>query len=431
MKALLVGLGEAGSGWYRRLRSMSGELELAVCDSDANRGKPPQADGLPFYTDLKQAIERERPDFVVNVTPRHAHTTINHMAFDYKLPVLCEKPISGEYEASREIVRRAEEERIPFMIAENYRTFAPLRKLKQLIDEGAVGTLQSLECEFFRKRQKVTLEPNDELEEVIIHHFDLLRFLSGREVSQLYAVKRHVFHIVMELQAGIQASFRCSLHSAGRETGWPGNWRIEGDKGSLTFADGEIELTTADGSRRWEDFSDVQVITPLQEFLNAMAEKRRGETDAKDYLKNQALAHYTRLSLALRRQVDLSPSWDYGPAEIRNFLKAERTSSASHGGEGLVESVRLFTNGDFETPLKFLNYSVLPPGSSIGYHGHREDEEIYVILEGTGTMTVNGTEIRVGPGDVIVNKPWWKHGLVNDGSEPVKALVFEVAKAGK
>ena len=429
MKALLVGMGEAGSGWYRRVRSMHGELELAVSDPEESRREQLQADGIPFYTDAKEAIDREKPDFIINVTPRHVHTAINHLAFDYKLPVLCEKPIAENYGKALEIVKRAEEERIPFMIAENYRTFAPLRKLKQLIETGAVGELQSLECEFFRKRQKVALEPNDELEEVIIHHFDLLRHLSGREVGKLYAVKRHVFHIVMDLQAGIQASFRCSLHSFGRETQWPGDWRIEGTKGSLIFKDGGIELTTPEGVQRWDDFSDVSAPTALQEFLAALAQKRRGETDAKEYLKNQALAHYTRLSLQQGEQVDTSASWGYGPADIRNFLRAERKPSQSHGGRGLVEGARLFGEGDFETPLKFLYYSVLPPGTSIGYHGHREDEEIYIILEGTGLMTMNGTETRVGPGDVIVNKPWWKHGLQNDGTEPIKAIVFEVGKA--
>lgn len=94
----------------------------------------------------------------------------------------------------------------------------------------------------------------------------------------------------------------------------------------------------------------------------------------------------------------------------------------------MVEGARLFGQGDFETPLKFLYYSVLPPGTSIGYHGHREDEEIYIILEGTGLMTINGTETRVVLGDIVVNKPWWKHGLLNDGSEPIRAIVFEVGK---
>lgn len=428
MKALLVGIGEAGSGWYRRIKAQHQDIQLIVSDRDDRKKEELLADGVPFYEDVREAIEQEKPDILINITPRHVHTGINHIAFDYKLPVICEKPIAEDYETAVSIVERAEQECIPFMIAENYRTFAAIRKLKQILDEGAVGELHSMQCDFFRKRQKITLEPNEVLEEVVIHHFDLLRYLTGREVGKLFAQRRHVFHIVMDMQGGIQASFRCSLNSSGRETQWAGNWRIEGEKGSLSFMDGEIELTTHEGVQRWNDFSDVTAPTPLQEFLTSLEEGRPGETHAKEYLKNQALAHYTRISLDKGQPVDTSDSWGYGPAVIRNFLRAEWKESASHGGQGLVRSVRLFGQGDFETPLKFLYYSILPPGTSIGYHGHRDDEEIYIILEGSGFMTINGTDTRVGPGDVIVNKPWWKHGLMNDGTTPIKAIVFEVNK---
>jgi len=426
MKALLVGLGGFGGGWYRKLRSQYADIELAVADTDSGKRMAVEADGIPFYENVREAIERERPDLLINVTPREIHKRINELAFDHKLPVFCEKPIADNYEDAAAMVQRAEQEQIPFMIAENYRTFPAVRKLKQLLDEGAIGELRSMECDFFRQRQKITLERDEVLEEVIIHHFDLLRYLSGREVSRLYASRRHVFHIVMDLQAGIQASFRCSLTSQGRETQWAGDWRIEGSLGCLTFAGGMLELVTAEGVRRIEDFSDVDAPGPFTEFLRSLEENRPGETNARDYLKNQALADYTRRSLRTGVPMDPSDSWGYGPAVIRNFLRAELTGSVSHGGEGLVHGSKLFGSGDFDTPLKFLHYTVIPPGSSIGLHGHREDEELYILLEGSGLMTVNGRTYRVEAGDIVLNKPWWRHGLRNDGDVPMKAIIFEV-----
>ena len=70
----------------------------------------------------------------------------------------------------------------------------------------------------------------------------------------------------------------------------------------------------------------------------------------------------------------------------------------------------------------------MDPGTSIGYHQHGENEELYVILEGSGTMTVNGETSKVQAGDVIVNKPGWSHGLENTSETTIKLLVFEVAK---
>ncbi|UUZ79091.1 cupin domain-containing protein [Paenibacillus sp. P26] len=95
----------------------------------------------------------------------------------------------------------------------------------------------------------------------------------------------------------------------------------------------------------------------------------------------------------------------------------------------MIRATRLYGQEDFDTPIRFLSYTEIPPGTSIGYHGHREDEEIYIILEGSGVMTVNGQTLQVRPGDVVLNKPWWKHGLETTGDTPIKAIIFEVVKA--
>lgn len=73
-----------------------------------------------------------------------------------------------------------------------------------------------------------------------------------------------------------------------------------------------------------------------------------------------------------------------------------------------------------------MNYAELPPHTSIGYHRHRQDEEIYVILEGQGRMTVNEEVREVRQGDVLINRPEWAHSLENHTDEVLKVLVFEV-----
>ncbi|WP_019639634.1 cupin domain-containing protein [Paenibacillus fonticola] len=110
---------------------------------------------------------------------------------------------------------------------------------------------------------------------------------------------------------------------------------------------------------------------------------------------------------------------------IRNYLEAESKSGRSHSGQGEVQSVKLFHESDFESSLKFLYYMVMPPGTSIGYHQHGENEELYIILEGSGQMTVNGEIRDVKAGDVILNKRNWSHGLENTAAEPLRLLVYE------
>ncbi len=94
---------------------------------------------------------------------------------------------------------------------------------------------------------------------------------------------------------------------------------------------------------------------------------------------------------------------------IRNFLSADSAMEAAHAGKGMIKNAVLYNTGDFSTNLRFVIYSELKPGTSIGYHTHQNNEEVYVILHGRGVMTVNGQAREVVEGDVILNKPHWSH----------------------
>lgn len=111
---------------------------------------------------------------------------------------------------------------------------------------------------------------------------------------------------------------------------------------------------------------------------------------------------------------------------VRNFLKSSGIRQVAHGGHGEISNVFLYGREDFDTPLRFIIHAEVPPGHSIGEHRHGHDEEVYVILSGHGRMTVNGDEREVEPGDVLLNKPGWSHGLRNTSDEPLRILVFEV-----
>ncbi len=111
---------------------------------------------------------------------------------------------------------------------------------------------------------------------------------------------------------------------------------------------------------------------------------------------------------------------------VRNLFEAPYKLHAIHDGKGRGKDARVFDVQDFDTPLKFINYAELEPTASIGNHPHGANEEVYVTLSGHGVMMVNDESRAVKPGDVILNKPGWQHGLENSSDEPLKVLVFEV-----
>jgi len=64
----------------------------------------------------------------------------------------------------------------------------------------------------------------------------------------------------------------------------------------------------------------------------------------------------------------------------------------------------------------------LPAGSSTTRHFHRNTEEIYYILEGRGSMTIDDETREVGSGDAIAIPPATQHQITNTGDTVLKFL---------
>ncbi len=57
----------------------------------------------------------------------------------------------------------------------------------------------------------------------------------------------------------------------------------------------------------------------------------------------------------------------------------------------------------------------VPAGVEQALRSHEESEQAYVVVRGTGTMSVAGDTQRVGEGDLILVPPATDHALANDG----------------
>ena len=64
----------------------------------------------------------------------------------------------------------------------------------------------------------------------------------------------------------------------------------------------------------------------------------------------------------------------------------------------------------------------IPPGGFTQRHYHRAAEEIYFILEGIGTMELDGELRKVGPGDAVLIPPGAWHQITADGGDGLRFL---------
>lgn len=100
------------------------------------------------------------------------------------------------------------------------------------------------------------------------------------------------------------------------------------------------------------------------------------------------------------------------------------------GGKGTVDAAFAFTRDKAkpDQAIKELSWLTIKPGDSIGYHQHKDNEDAYVIVSGTGTFKdTDGKDYPVKAGDITIVRKGESHGLTNSGKVPL--VVVDVIAA--
>jgi uncharacterized cupin superfamily protein len=98
----------------------------------------------------------------------------------------------------------------------------------------------------------------------------------------------------------------------------------------------------------------------------------------------------------------------------------------AHDGVGSIGFMRLSERFGLRGDWIFVDFASVPPGATVGLHRHAADEELYVIVRGSGVATTNGEDEPIAAGSVLVNPPHAIHGIRNDGSEALEFVVLKV-----
>lgn len=92
--------------------------------------------------------------------------------------------------------------------------------------------------------------------------------------------------------------------------------------------------------------------------------------------------------------------------EIRNL--SEQTPFTTKDGS-TIRSILDLSNAPVAN--QSLAEATLPAGGATEHHWHRDSEEIYFILEGCGTMEIDGETREVGLGDAVLIPPGAWHQI--------------------
>ena len=110
---------------------------------------------------------------------------------------------------------------------------------------------------------------------------------------------------------------------------------------------------------------------------------------------------------------------------IEHDADVAKTEPGTHSGGGQTVGYSFFST----VPKLGLIFRkrALKPGSAIGLHEQKEDE-IYYVLSGTGTMTLDGKTVTVTPGTAVLTRTGSSHSLRQTGSDDLVILInYEAA----
>ena len=93
------------------------------------------------------------------------------------------------------------------------------------------------------------------------------------------------------------------------------------------------------------------------------------------------------------------------------------------GGNGAVTITHLWKKEEMNsTKCRMAARITLPPGASIGFHVHENEEEIFFVISGTAELDDNGTVRKLFPGDTSLTGNGAGHSLANAGEDDLVVM---------
>ncbi|WP_022877583.1 Gfo/Idh/MocA family protein [Microbacterium sp. B19] len=322
LRVAMIGYGFMGAahsvGWRQapHVFDLARPVEMTVVvgrNADAVASAAAKWGWAESATDWREVIERSDIDIVDIVTPGDSHAEIAIAALEAGKHVLCEKPLANtvaEAEAMAEAAERARARGIRSMVGFTYRRVPAVTLLRDMIAEGAVGTVQQVRAAY---RQDWLVDPgmplawrlqkehagSGALGDIGAHIIDMTQFVTGLGVDSVTGtletiVKQRplqaagsglsgsagegVGEVTVDdaaiftgrLSNGALASFEATRFATGRKNAL--TIEVSGDRGALAFDLEDLnslrfyDRTAPEGC---QGFTQILVTEPVHPYVAA------------------------------------------------------------------------------------------------------------------------------------------------------------------
>lgn len=338
-KVTEIGIGLVGGGYMGKAHAvaLSGvatvfdtplrpRLEVIAASSPQSAERYRAAYGFArAANDWQDLIADPRVQAVVIASPQSTHRAIAEAAFAAGKPVFCEKPLGASLEDARAMVAAAEASGLPNMIGFNYVRTPATQFVRQLLAEGAIGTVTWFRAEHTEDfladptlpaTWRTSGRANGTMGDLSPHPINLTLALMG-DVAELSARIETVHssrpgatglvavgnddhaQMMLRFASGVMGHLYVSRTATGRKMGYA--YEIHGTKGAIRFDQEDqnaVHLYRADGPQATRGFTRIltgpdhpdygafcqgpghgtgyqdQIIIEARDFLTAIASNR-------------------------------------------------------------------------------------------------------------------------------------------------------------
>ena len=426
----IVGCGRMGRTRARACLALGVPIRVA-CDpeQEAADAMAAESPGCVAVSQLDE-IAWDSVDAVFVCTPPAHHLAPALRALERGIAIFVEKPLGLSAERVRPLVDLARRTGVKTAVGYHNRYRPHVTSLRHQLAEN---TAYALACHwvvgpYARVWWRNAEESGGPLNEQATHLVDLCRYLLG-DVLEVYAVAgagetdpdvADTFGVTLRCATGACAtllySFRSGEKCVALEAFWPGgHQRLEGwsfeepgappDNPDDVFA----SETQAFLGIRGDVLCDFEDAWQTQEVLDAIRRSVRAGAPERVWMEQERW----------------SPEDDQDAPLHVGFTTVNLEDTRAHGGRRPIRTHRARRERRGRG-INFVDLTIVPPGADIGLHSHSQgDEEIYVVVEGHGELSIEGTTVEVGPGDVVINPPGGTHALVNRAGTALKLVVID------
>ena len=187
MKVGVIGVGYIGVHHLRNFYRLQkeGYVELvSASDIDVSRKKIIEKYGAKYYKDYRDMLDKESLDILSVAVPTKFHRDVSLDAIKRGINILIEKPLSYSIQEAEEIREEAIKNSVKVMVGHVERFNPAISKLKEIINDGDVGDVISLSS---RRLGGPRLIDCGVILDLAIHDIDIMMYLTGRRVKQVFA----------------------------------------------------------------------------------------------------------------------------------------------------------------------------------------------------------------------------------------------------